>query len=137
MTQLELDIIENKDKIYETPTTKIVIREDGILHIHIKSELNWEIEESRELFETRKKIANGKKYPILYTGNHFVIPSSDVRRFVSSQERNELVVADAYVYKSLPQKIIGNFYIKFDKPIRPTRMFTDIDKAIEWLATFV
>jgi len=120
----------------ETPNYRIEIRDDGIMHIHVKSEFNWDIKESLELFEDRKKIANGKAFLMLYTGSKFVTPSNEVRKFVSSQKRNELVIADAYVFSGTSQKMIGNFYIKFDKPIRPTKMFSNIEKGIQWLKGF-
>ncbi len=36
----------------------------------------------------------------------------------------------------LPQKIVGNFFLKFDKPARPTKIFTKEEEAVEWLKQF-
>ena len=57
--------------------------------------------------------------------------------FLIVKYREEISCADAYVLKSLAQKIIANFYIRLNKPKIPTNFFTDEDSAIEWLTTFL
>ncbi|MBL4593591.1 MAG: hypothetical protein JKX68_07230, partial [Flavobacteriales bacterium] len=36
---------------------------------------------------------------------------------------------------SLPATIIGNFFIKFNKPAVPTKLFKSEEKALAWLET--
>ncbi len=33
-------------------------------------------------------------------------------------------------------RVIGNFFMGLNKPIYPTKLFTDPQKAIRWLQTF-
>ena len=53
-------------------------------------------------------------------------------------EDNELLlqIAEAFLLTSLAQKILINFYIRFDKPLVPSKVFTNKEKAIEWLRQF-
>ena len=37
---------------------------------------------------------------------------------------------------SLPATIIGNFFIKFNKPSVPTKLFKKERKALDWLETY-
>jgi hypothetical protein len=46
-------------------------------------------------------------------------------------------VADAFVIDSLAQRILGNFYLKFNKPQFPTRFFNSKEEALIWLEAFV
>lgn len=79
------------------------------------------------------KLRNRNKYPLLVVyadDNSF---SNETRFHIS---KHTLSKADALVSKSLALRIIGNFYIKINKPIRPTRLFNDVESAIIWLNTF-
>lgn len=121
----------------EVPSALIQIREDGIMHIHIKVDLDFDMENSLEILDAKIEVSEGEKHPILYTGSKFVIPTNEVREYLASEKRNALTIAEAFLVKSLPQRLISNFYIKINKPARPTKMFTNKEKAMEWLITFI
>lgn len=38
----------------------------------------------------------------------------------------------AFAINSLSQKLLGNFYLKVNKPNEPTKLFSDKAKSIEW-----
>ena len=44
--------------------------------------------------------------------------------------------ATALLTSSPVSKTIGNFFMGLNKPLSPTRLFTNSDKAIQWLHTF-
>lgn len=115
----------------------VELREDGILHVHIKEKQTFEMEDSEKVFTTRERIAEGRKAPVIYTCTQFVIPSKEVREFVASEERSGLVLADAFVVNSLPQKLMANIFIKINKPVRPTKVFNNFEAACEWAKTYI
>ena len=125
------------DKTIDIEAATIKLREDGIMHVHIKIKMNFELEHSMQIVAARTKLAAGQSYPMLYTATKFVIPSAEVREYVASESRSKLVSADAFVINSLPQRIIANFYRKFNKPVRPTKVFDNVDEAIKWLKNYV
>ncbi len=125
------------NKIIETPAAKITLRQDGILHVHIKVESNFELKHSMEIVEARTRMVKGNIHPILYTSNHFVIPSNEVREYVASDSRSALVSADAFVINSLPQRLMASMYKKINKPVRPTRFFSNEQDALPWLKQYV
>lgn len=128
---------KKKEKEIEVPSAIIKIRPDGILHIDIRIKGDYDLGNSLEIFDARMKLTGEKSYPHLYTGSLYLSPEEKVREFAASEKRNRHVIADAFVISSLSQRLVGNFYINFNKPKRPTRLFTDIDKAIEWLKSFI
>lgn len=122
----------------DLPSADISIYSNGIMHIHIKVRNTFEISDSMEVVEARTKLAEGKKYPVLYTTEHsFVTPSKEVNNYVASEERSALVIADAFVMKSLPQRLAAKTYMLFKSPVRPTRFFSNHSDAIGWLKTFL
>jgi len=76
------------------------------------------------------------------TPRKFLTDSSDVEGHVSIGAREiirnhagMIVVrqAEAFVVNSLPTRLIANFYMKFNKPPNPTKIFNTVEKAEEWL----
>ena len=43
--------------------------------------------------------------------------------------------ADAFIVNSLPMRLLVNFYISFNKPKIPTKMFNNPESAREWIYT--
>lgn len=63
--------------------------------------------------------------------------NSDLLKTISKNSNNPFSKADAFVIKSMAQKILANFYIKINKPERPTKFFNNKDEAINWLKPFI
>lgn len=78
----------------------------------------------------------GGPYLNLFIFDTFADVDSDVRDWAAGPEGNTHSMVDAIVISGLPQKIIADFYLKFNKPIKPTKVFRDEVKAREWLLTF-
>jgi len=110
---------------------------DGIVIIDIKPDVEISIEEIIEGTNFILSIVKEKKLPILFIANEFSIPSKESREYLAKKESLPYAIADAYVICSFPQKIVGNFYLKVNKPFRPTKLFTDKNEALKWLKTFL
>ncbi len=64
-------------------------------------------------------------------------PSLESREYWAEEDSSPYTLAEAFVMRWLPMKLIGNFYLNFNKPPRPKRIFTNRDEAAEWLKTFL
>ncbi|HXU27517.1 MAG TPA: hypothetical protein VN698_09820 [Bacteroidia bacterium] len=115
----------------------IKLRTDGILHSHTSSAINFDIDSLKQFNVVMAKMLNNQMAPLLITLDEFAIPPDDTRAFWAKKESCPLSLADAYVTTSLGHKIIGNAYLKFNKPGRPTKIFNSKDDAVEWLKTFL
>jgi hypothetical protein len=74
---------------------------------------------------------------VLISSDSFAAPTPEARKFLAKAESNPYSSAAAYLTKTLAEKILANAFIRFNKPVRPTRMFTSEAKALEWLQTFL
>lgn len=118
---------------YELKRTIFDFRPDGIVHVRFR---DWEtitLDDYFEGIELMQSLGKTDKYLFLYESGENSLVSDDLRRAAASSENNQYTIADAYVVRSLAQKIIGNFYVRFNKPVRPTRMFNTLEDAIAWL----
>jgi hypothetical protein len=81
-------------------------------------------------------IFEGKKFPLLIVTGEYTLPTPEARAYIATPESDPYASAEAYVVKSLSQKLVGNVYLSFNKPARPTRIFNSEEKALEWLQQF-
>lgn len=88
-----------------------------------------------ELIEKGYKIINdngGGLYYNVYHFHSFADVDPEVRKWASDPNGSENTVSDAIVIGSVGQKILTDFYLKFDSPIKPTKIFFSLEKAITW-----
>lgn len=113
------------------------LRQDGILHVHIKRGAHLTMHEALETFKAMQFVGDGRKYPVLIDAGEFVTIDPDVFVFAASKEGNLYTSADAIAYHSLAQKLLANFYVLHYKPVVPTRTFDEVAKATHWLMTYL
>jgi hypothetical protein len=121
----------------EFDNISVAIREDGIAVLNIKVNTEIEVSHVKRIVETLGEIGGGKKYPLLIVSEEFTLPTSEARSYIAKAEADPYASAEAYIIKSFSQKLVGNVYLSLNKPGRPTRLFTDEEKAVEWLKTFL
>jgi hypothetical protein len=124
-------------KAIELKKSSVSLLDEGILHIHLKGGTEIELEDAVLIVEAMGKLGGEKKLPVLIDAGEFVSIDKEVRIFSASPESNIYTLADAIAYVSLAQKLIADFYIKYNKPVVPTKDFPSKEDAIEWLKTFV
>lgn len=74
----------------------------------------------------------GGKFHNIYQFDSFSDIEPEVRVWAADNNGNQYTFSDAIVIKSLSQKIIADFYLRFNKPAKPTKIFYAMDKAIDW-----
>ena len=129
----EIKIISRVDLRAST----VSLRSDGIIHLELHPVEELAVKDAWEIIETIKNIGNGKKFPNMITAKDYVNIDKEAKVLSASEEGNEYTLADAIVVNSIALKLIANFYISFNKPVRPTKLFSSEEKAVEWLRTFL
>lgn len=115
----------------------ILIREDGIVQIEIIPDSEISVDEIIEGTDFVLERLDSIKAPVLFIANEFSLPSKESREYLAKKESLPYSLADAYVINSFPQKIAANFYLKVNKPARPTKMFNNREDALIWLKTYM
>ena len=111
----------------------VFLRKDNIIQIQMKDNFDCNLDDAKKIVECIIHLSNNKKYPLLSIygeDNNF---SAETKSFIASHQNT---TADALVSNNILFNLIANFYLKFNKPVRPTRLFSNVDKAIEWLTNF-
>ena len=137
MTLIETLEVTYVSEIIKCRIATIALRSDNILHIDIKGDDLFVLSNVHEAMVAAYKIGKGKKFANLITIAPDCTADHDARALSTSAEGSKYKVADAFVIHSLAQKMVANFYMKFHKPVTPTKFFTSADDAINWLQAFI
>ncbi len=113
----------------------LTIYDSDILHFQMKDK---ETLSANDVIESRDWLNSfgDVKFLVLTEGGYRTEVEDDFRKESASEVGSAHTIADAIVVKSLSQRIIANLYIKFNKPVRPTRVFSDAESAAFWLMSF-
>lgn len=133
-------MIPDNVKVLSTQTVPpyiISICDDGLLYVRVTNEVNETVERSKALVEAIGKMVNYKKVPMLSKFDEFALPPKENRDFWAKKDSCPYTSAEAFITNSTAMMLIANFYMRFEKPQRETRMFTKVDEARKWLKTFL
>jgi hypothetical protein len=110
---------------------------DGILHVQVKPQVEIHLEDAREALEQSHLLRAGKLHPVLVDLTHSKGVSREAREYYAGEEAAKSGLAAALLIGSPLARAIGNFFMKFNKPVFPVRLFTSETEALAWLKGFL
>ena len=111
------------------------LREDGIMNTVFEDNLLITMEDASSALNWVESLGD-EKYLNLFEGGYNTDFDAFVREYASSVEENKYTIADAIVTSTLSLNMVAKFYIQFNKPHMPTKVFKSRDEAIQWLLSF-
>lgn len=111
---------------------------NNIVEIRFDMGFEAEIDDARLIVERISEFCIDKQ-PVLLLAIYAEdnVFSKEARQYVASAVVNKIVKAEALVINSLALRIMGNFYLKVNKPARPSKLFNDRTIALEWLIKWI
>ena len=108
---------------------------NGILYVKFKKK---EIDAAlaQKIIEQRLSFVDGQTYPIIVDGSAVKELTKAARETLSSEKANQNTVALAVIVRNPVTRTIANFFLKFQQPRYPFRLFTDLESAQEWLKKY-
>lgn len=110
-----------------------ILRKDGIVHYILKPDCMITLVDIVEHYDFFKEKYAGQKFLNVYEFKENAEIDDEARKWASDPTGNNFTIADAFVIQSMAQKMIGNFYLTFHKPVKPTRLFNSLEDALAWL----
>lgn len=112
------------------------IRQDGIVHVFFKDQTEINIPLQDEMVKVYAQLCGEKKYPFIFeVGKHCSI-TKEAREYAIEIEPDKPVAISAVLVNNAFDKLMANFYYKFNKPQKPYKVFRKFDEAIVWLLDF-
>jgi hypothetical protein len=124
------------EQTIEIEEATIHLREDGIVHVNYKQNVEIDVDLLKRLSELFVEICGNTKRPFLFTAMDSVSITAEARRDSIKMESVFPAIVIALVASSLAHKLIANFYVKVNHPLKTYKIFDDTYEAIEWLKTF-
>ncbi|MFT5777812.1 MAG: putative regulator of amino acid metabolism with ACT domain [Crocinitomicaceae bacterium] len=119
----------------ESETAKYFIEND-ILNIVYKDVVIVELSHVMDNLALRLEFQKGKKMLVLADVSGVWDYTVEAQEFITKKPVNDLAIAYAVVTgKSMPIRIMANFFVKFNKSTVPTKLFSTKEKALDWLET--
>ncbi|MFO0734752.1 MAG: hypothetical protein U0270_02690 [Labilithrix sp.] len=109
---------------------------DGHLRGRFKDRAEVSLTDAQENVRAAQALMGGQRLPTFIDLRWVRSQSAQARDHFSSSEAVQLSPAVALLVDSPLSRAIGNFYLGFNRPGVPTRLFTDPDAAQAWLQTF-
>jgi hypothetical protein len=108
---------------------------DSINIVTYKKGIKVTLEDAKDMIRNRLKWTQNVAYPMLVLDEGIEFIAKDARDYMSN-EGTQGVIAGAFVLKSVYSTFLINFYLSVTRPKVPHRMFTDRNKALEWLKQY-
>ena len=89
--------------------------------------------ESREINNKIGELSGGKEIPVLMVAEELTQFDSTARTFSASEEGMRYTLGDAFVVRNIAQRLIASFYLSFNKPKKPSKIFDSEEAAMKWL----
>ena len=121
---------------FKNHLSHIKLRSDNVLQINTLKDIEYGLDEAKEIIKNILEITKNKKYYVLVVSGEYSNVTIESMKLLSSPIAMSYAIAKAYVINSLPQKLMANFYLKFLKPEKPVRFFKNKNDAEIWLKTF-
>ncbi|HKC67287.1 MAG TPA: hypothetical protein VKG26_03605 [Bacteroidia bacterium] len=117
----------------ELPHTKIQLRDDGIIQFFYGDYVHYNMDISQEVENEMMAVTEGVTYMSLRVAGKQSSMAIKVMQYLSRGRGCLLTLADAFVIKSIFQRILAKIYMSFAKPYVPTKFFGTIEDAENWL----
>lgn len=114
-----------------------VTLKDGIVYVKYNRDVTIDIELQARTLVAFNEITGKELMPFLFEADLGVSVTKEARDNAITQEEITPCKATAVVVQNIAYAMIANFYMKFNKPKRPYKVFNDKEEAIQWLKTFV
>lgn len=117
----------------EVEEALIELRSDGIVRVVFKENLVMDVATQEKLFAHYLEICQNEKYGFLFEAMDNVTITKEARENSKKLETTAPSIATAVIANSLPYRLIANFYLKFNKPKIPFKVFRLQEEGIYWL----
>ena len=122
--------IDNDNREIRGSKFVVIPTDDGYVHVVWDEGTKVAEDDALSVVRTVREVADGQRVRLLID----IRQMNSVERSARNRFGNaDLVKAAALVVETALSRTLGNFYIGLTHKRFPTKLFTDEDKAIDWL----
>jgi hypothetical protein len=108
-----------------------------ITMVEFAPDAHLDIDLAKRGSQAMREVTGGEARPLLVDFTNLKSQTRECREFYSKDPKHlETYNAVAIIVNSTVSRVIANFFLKINKPDRPTQLFDERARGIEWLKQF-
>ncbi len=119
----------------ETKKIRFTIGSDNILRTECFPDTIMTLEDGRESTKVSAEMVNHQPHPLLCDLTNVIKMTQECRQHFAGPEHATTFSKCALIVSSPISKMIGNFFLGLNKPLKPTKLFTSKEEGLSWLMT--
>ena len=119
-------------KTLDTPVA-FLSYEDDVLFVRMKEGVSLGQTEMEQLLNKAVELTAPNKYFAIIDTTAPYDSTPEARNFYAESDFSKYRYADAFIVNSLPMRLLVNFFITFNKPKIPSKMFNSEESALAWI----
>ncbi|MGC4233513.1 MAG: hypothetical protein QM594_11090 [Niabella sp.] len=108
-------------------------KDDGILKAKYKPGVFVNLKAAKQIVADRLRFTGKEDLVVLIYDDGITNIDREARVYLASKEANKHIKAGVIINKSPVTSVVGNFFIKLNKPAIPCKLFSSEQKAVKWL----
>ena len=106
--------------------------EEGVL-FGIYKEKPIDVDGAKSVVTLRKSVQNGDSHPAVIDIRNMTKVTKEARAYLASQEACDGIMKVAIIIDSNFSMVLGNIYLKINRPPVPSKLFTSLHEAKAWI----
>lgn len=131
-----IDFFMEPLKVIRTKINEKYVDTEGILRIKVIEGAHIDLPSLKEDGAVNMALTNNKKALALYDSRAFFTIEPEAREYLRSGIVDPTRIATAVLTDRLATRLLVNFFVRFNKPKTPMKMFTCEIQALKWLKGF-
>lgn len=128
-------MVKTENNYFENDFAEVSYK-DKTIFVTYKDNAKVSLQGAEKMTELLKSLVNGE--PSLMVADirklHFI--AKDARKFLSTTEATSHIKAMAIYSDNYVNNALGNLYLLINKPKIPSKLFSSMDKAMEWIKDY-
>ena len=124
----------NRNMVHKTRTGKVWWGNNRVLYVEINDGAEETLNDAWENVALGTKVTCGLEYGLLIDARKLKSITKEARNYYSSNKESSNICV-AIIVGNYYSRIIANFFLTFNKPPRPLKLFTCIDEADIWITS--
>ena len=112
------------------------MEKDGVARTVVKPDADILLQDAEENTAAVRAFYTGTKFPLLVDMRDIKSISPEAREHFTLKGRESVVNAFAMLISSSISRMIGNFFLNFQNPAVPVKLFNQEEEALAWLSGF-
>ncbi len=109
------------------------LKSDGIVYVLFKENTVLDIPLQNKMLKCYIEITGNKLTPFLFEAEDGLIVTKEARDNAIVMEESSPCMAMAVIVSNIAYAMIANFYLKFNRPKRPYKVFSKKEDGAKWL----